>query len=279
MNIKDLTPPIVVELLKAYKGIGVSKKLYSSYEEALADCPNDAYENIELCNMIADKTVIYKNESNQEPRKIHPNSVHLLLAINQYLTKNEELILLDFGGAAGAHYYEIRHFLPRTLKLRWLVIETSQMVKSAKEKGLNNEELDFFDSIDQIKSKIDFVYNSGALQYVSEPYTFIKSLCKLNAGYLFFNRMIFTEENKEIIRIQKTLLSLNGPGKLPKGYTDKGHTYPHTTISWEKFNNILLDNNYEIKWLFDEKSGDVVKTERLIDRGILYTYTAVHENK
>src|SRR5688572_3522878 len=133
--IKELTPPILFRLLKNARN---QHKTYTSFEKAINMCIINAYENIELCNMIADKTARHIKTLNKKPFNLNPTSVFLLSAFNQYLIKNstKNVTVLDFGGACGVHYFEMRQFIPSDIKLTWYVAETEQMVKSAMSRGL-----------------------------------------------------------------------------------------------------------------------------------------------
>ncbi len=265
MNLKDFVPPIIVKMLKRYKR-------YNSYAEALKICQKDGYQNNDLCEVIAEKTKNYLNELKNKPFILNPTNVFLLAAINQYITvlSTESINILDFGGACGFHYFEIRRFIPEKIKLRWYVVETSQMVLSAKEHKLENSELFFIDSLENINTPIDFLHSSCALQYVPDPYDCLLKLINVNALWVFFNRMMFNEKDREIIILQKSKLSGNGPGPLPKDYKDRTIYYPHTTISFKKFNNIMSEK-YNLEWIFEEKTGCFdISAEKIIGRGLLY---------
>lgn len=269
MKIKNLVPPILIELVKRYRTI----KEYGNYGLAMEACTADAYQNIDLCNMIADKTIIYKNELEKKPYNLNPTSVFLLSAINQYINiySKNELNILDFGGACGAHFFEIKRFIPKHVSLKWYVVETSQMIKSASEKGLASEELNFVSSIEEINTKIDIIHSSCTLHYVSNPYEIINLLINIKANWIFFNRMMFNRNDRDFITVQKSLLSSNGPGKLPKGYKDRVISYPHHTLSFQKFNSFFIKNNFENEWIFDGVSGAFqIGKEKIDGKGLLY---------
>lgn len=262
----------LLKLIKPTRKSKISKE-YENYLTALQFCTNNAYQNIELCNMIADKTIIYKETLTSKPYNLSPTNVFLLAAVNQYIVTHskKELKVLDFGGACGAHYFEMKRFIKHDIDLKWYVVETEQMVKSAMDKGLQNNELKFISSIEDISEKIDFIHSSSALQYVPDPYQFTKTLINLNADYVFFNRMMFNESDRDFVTIQHSPLSSNGPGKMPKDYTDKIISYPHTTISLPKFDLMFAENNYSTDWIFDEPSGSYkINDEKIIGKGLLY---------
>ena len=272
MNFKDFIPPVLVSFAKRLKGLENSK-VYINFESAMRDCSSESYQNVELCKMIADKTVLHIASLNEKPCTVNQTNVFLLAAINQYLVVNatKEINILDFGGACGAHYFEVRSLIPRNISINWCVVETEQMVLSAMERNINSNELSFISSIDQIKKEIDFIHSSSALQYVDAPYFFIDLLLKVDADWLFFNRMMFNENDKDIVTVQKSYLSSNGPGKLPKGYSDRMISYPHTTMSILKFNEAILSKGYKGEWIFLESSGShKIKNESISGKGILY---------
>ena len=61
MTLKDFIPPILIKLIKLIKRDRETERhrKYDNYNHALQDCTSDAYQNVELCNMIADKTSLY----------------------------------------------------------------------------------------------------------------------------------------------------------------------------------------------------------------------------
>ena len=145
------------------------------------------------------------------------------------------------------------------------------MVKSAIDRGINNDELEFISSIEDAKTEIDFVHSSGALQYVPNPYEFINRLINIKADWIFITRMMFNENDRDFVTVQNSLLSSNGPGKLPKGYIDRITSYPHTTMSFHKFNSTIINSDYLPEWIFEESSGSYqIKNEKIIGKGLLY---------
>jgi hypothetical protein len=59
---------------------------------------------------------------------------------------------------------------------------------------------------------------------------------------------------KELILVQKSSLSDNGPGPLPKGFQDGSAQYPVTFVRKEKFEEIL-NRNYSIDLMINEDKG------------------------
>ena len=75
----------------------------------------------------------------------------------------KKLTVIDFGGAAGTHYFIARTVLSDIFELDWRVVETSAMVAEAKMQGLENGELQFFDLLDAAcgDGEVDLVFASG----------------------------------------------------------------------------------------------------------------------
>lgn len=270
MILKNFIPPVFSEFIQKNRRI----VKYKSYEEALSHCTADAYQNEELCNMIADKTLAYRELLNKEPFTVTPTSVYLGFALNYFVNayQHKTLTVLDFGGACGAHYFEMRKLIPGAIAIKWIVVETEQMVSSALDHGFGKEELSFTTNVESIKESVDFVYSSSTLQYVPEPYTFLNKLIQVNARMILLNRMMFNGNNEDIITVQRSFLSSNGPGKLPQGYVDKLIMYPHTTMAINKVNSIMEKADYKCLIEFDEPSGKfALGKEKVLGKGLLYS--------
>lgn len=275
MILKEFIPPIINRWLKRALKLEDNKE-YKNYSQAIDACTSDAYLNAELCNMIADKTVIHAQKLNERPYVLNPASVFLLSAINQYIidSSTTDLTILDFGGACGAHYFDIKRFIPKDVSLKWYVVETEQMVRSANEKKIGSNELVFASSLKEIKTNINLIHSSCALHYIPDPYNVISDLISVNAPWVLFNRMMFNENDRDFVTVQKSFLSSNGPGKLPAGYHDRILSYPHTTLSFQRFNSSFINNGYDLEWIFDELSGIYqIKNEKIIGKGMLYKRT------
>ncbi|MDR0314028.1 MAG: methyltransferase, TIGR04325 family [Treponema sp.] len=172
---------------------------------------------------------------------LNGTNIFLVAAIHNYFSMfpSDKITILDFGGACGSHYFETRRLFPHDANLKWIVTETPGMVESARIHGIETEELVFIDELKKIDNPIAFVHSSGALQYVPDPWVYLKQLMDLNPKYMLFNRMMFNENDRTFVTIQKSRLSENGPGPMPEKYNDRVITYPHTTISYKEFTNII----------------------------------------
>jgi putative methyltransferase (TIGR04325 family) len=265
---------------KVLKKDGDNKeKEYKDYYAALEECSTEGgYENTDLCDLIAEKTKNYIEHLKEEPYVLNATNVFLVLAINTiariFSQESININVLDFGGACGTHYFETRRFFKNDIKFKWIVVETAEMVKSAKEHTFENEELLFVDNLEKITTPIDLIHSSGALQYIPDYSWFLSKLMKFDAKFMLFNRMMFNRNDRTFITIQKSRMLDNGPGLTSKKYVEKYINqyifYPHTTISYKEFNE-TLQSKYELKWSFDESTGSYkISNEDIIGKGLFY---------
>lgn len=272
MTIKDFLPPILVRFAKKTAGFSDSKE-YATYDEALKHCSVKGYENEELCNMVADKTVILRERIFSKPYEVKPSDAYTASVINNFAVSypGRTIKILDIGGACGAHYFESRRLISGNIRMNWLVVETEQMVRSALDKNLGNGELGFISTINKAGPDTDIIYSSSTLHYVPDPYDFTKAILKTGANQIFLTRMMFNENDRDFITVQRSFLSDNGPGPMPAGYKNRIIKYPHTTLSFPKLNSLMAENGYEPEWIFDELTGiRPVRNEKIIGKGILY---------
>ncbi len=257
MKLIEFLPPIVHNAAKSFMAQR-KHRLYPDYASALTDCTQDAYEDELLCQMIADKTKIHFAQLPSSSIHLTQTNCFAIAALQHCIVQNavSTLKVLDFGGACGAHYFELKKLLPTSLKLEWLVVETPAMVKAAKKNNLGNDELSFYKDLNSLPhSDIDFIFSSGTLQSVPSPFLFLDNLIKIGSPYIFVNRMMFTSNQEQYVTVQTSKLSENGPGGLPDGYMDKLVRYPHTTIPLSKFKEVMRQAGYGLVWSFKEDSG------------------------
>lgn len=226
--------------------------------------------------MVADKTVLHIARIKNNPSALNATTVYLPLALN-YLAnalKKDRITVLDFGGACGAHYYEARRIVPQSIVLNWIVVETEQMVRSAISRNLTNEELTFTTQLGDITEPVDLLHSSSTLQYVPAPYHFLQQLIDIDAKGMLFNRMMFHSGVEDVITVQRSMLSANGPGSLPPGYIDKPVRYPHTTLSINKFVTAIINAGYTCISEFEEPSGKLsIGREKILGKGLLFWRT------
>jgi putative methyltransferase (TIGR04325 family) len=261
MQLKDFIPPIVVKLVKRSKQ---SHTLYNSYEDALAVC-KDAYEENDLVNVVYEKTRLYRDSLLiQHPFVSEITSLRTLIGLSLCI-RNNELSVIDFGGACGTHYFFAKAVFGQRITLRWHVVETPKMVSKAI--GLEDGKLRFFDDLQKAKSDLghaNLVFSSGALQCVPRPYDFLEQLTECRADNIFITRVGLSTLAKEFIIVQKSSLSANGPWPMPQGMRDGTAQYPVTFARKDNFEEIL-SQHYSVNILFNEDKGAYQAANHSID--------------
>jgi putative methyltransferase (TIGR04325 family) len=146
----------------------IEAKRYNTFAEALSDCNNEGYANSKLCTTVVKKTQNYKEQLQSKPFIVKPVQCYLILTLQKILLEanTSEITIVDFGGAAGAHYFETRRLISNNIKVNWKVVETGEMVKTAMNHHLHNNELNFFEEINNLHGEI--LYSSGSIQYVPD---------------------------------------------------------------------------------------------------------------
>jgi putative methyltransferase (TIGR04325 family) len=274
----NITPPIIINIIK--RTIRRPRLLesedhikYRNYYEALTDCTQDAYEDIELVNVILEKTKRFKNGLDNNIISISEVDSYSLVSLINPIIDNfdtKTINVIDFGGACGAHYFHSRALLDKRIKLNWYVVEKLKMVEFAK--VLETDELKFTNDLNAARSKlgnIDLLHTSGALQCVDEPLKYLKNIIDLDAKWILFSRLGVNQIDREVITVHTSKLSWNGRGELPNGFIDKEVKYPFTFFSEKKF-LIAIQEKYKILYKFNDNTGIVsVVNENIIGYGLL----------
>lgn len=64
-----------------------------------------------------------------------------------FVLKSKSLRVLDFGGAAGTHYFITSSLLDDGVSTDWGIVEPTAMANAAMRKSLNNNQLTFYDTM------------------------------------------------------------------------------------------------------------------------------------
>lgn len=275
LSIRDLLPPIALAALRRWRqGQGVTT--FASYGDALQSCVDSGtesgYENSDLVRLIVAKTERYRADlaTAGAPIQLGATAAYSLAAL---LTSGDRdpIQVIDFGGAAGAHYLLARALLPESRRLRWIVVETPAMVRQA-EPALSSDELAFSADLQAAVrelGRVDLLHTSGTLQCVANPYATLDSLLATGAHHILFNRLGWTAGPREVITTHASWLSDNGPGAMPAGFVDRRIRYPFVFPRQDLF-QASLARHYEILLRFEDASGVFpVGREPLLGLGLL----------
>jgi putative methyltransferase (TIGR04325 family) len=221
------------------------------------DCSVHGYQNSDIVKVVVAKTIMYRDrlQRKENPIQLNPTNAYSLLSL-LCLCQKKEINVLDFGGAAGAHYFLARAILPPDCRINWLVVETSAMASQAT-KLLACEDLRFVSSLDaavKAMERIDLLHSSGTLQCVDYPTDYLKKLMAIPAGCVLLNRLGLVVGDHHVITTHESLLSSHGPGPLPSGVENKKVRYPFTFLSENIFFETLSQSHSVIR-IFEDTSG------------------------
>lgn len=247
--LKDLVPPHVLNLIRNAMH---NRRTFNSYGDALSHC-GKGYEDDDIAPyVIAEKTKIYRDAVlSAKPFLMDIFAMRTYVGLS-FALSGSELNVIDFGGACGIHYFIAKQLFGGRVRMRWFVVETPRMVKEAK--TLENDELRFYDDLDMARKdigRLDIVFSSGALQYVSNPYDYLEKLTTAGSRCLYMTRIGLTTELREIFSIQESSLHSIGPGPLPNGVTNRKLSYPVTFVRKDLF-ELIIGRHYSVQVMFDE---------------------------
>lgn len=229
-------------------------KTFGSYSEALA-ASGSGYEDNELVDVIVLKT--QQNIGLLKRNLFFNQSLLSSLAGILYVSRRFSTInVIDLGGSSGLQYLMLRPLINEDTHINWTVVESKALADRCRSLFTTGE-LQFSDNLEEaIKNsgELHLVLCSGVIQYLAEPYDTLGLLAASRAHYLLFSRMCFSRQNRDVIILQKSLLSENGFGPMPPGFTDREIFYPQTSVQKEKFFR-LLSGNYQPLFTFTDDSG------------------------
>ena len=228
-------------------------KCYPDFKTALAYA--DSYEDENLTKVVVAKTINFKNQLVKNCI-IDASLLKIFTAISASL-KDNKLKVLDFGGAAGAHYFIVKSLLDKEIRLDWRVVETSKMTQEAIKNQLENSELSFYDNLSSAhrEDKIDLIIAIGSIHYTENPKKTLKELIKINSSYLYLSRTPLAE--KEIILLQETSYKKNGIGNIPEeiNIDDKKIKYPVTILNRKEIESIMKEYGNTLITINEDKAA------------------------
>lgn len=183
---------------------------FDSYSEALLSSsnPSGVYQDSTILQKTLDGTLQLKTkmESGQLSELADAKNLRLLGLISGLgILSNRgkgPIEVLDFGGAMGNHYFKIRPFLDRGLRLRWTVFDLPKTVQMARQHFLSRE-LAFVSDYHTLGSlRPLLILASSSLQYTPDPHRTLQRLQSLARGWLILDRMPFSPEKSSRILLQ-----------------------------------------------------------------------------
>lgn len=223
--------------------------VYTSHAEALRACGGVGYEKSQLLDLVSEKTRRYAASLSDSDSALYCDESGLVLyaAMQTLLARRIDPVVLDFGGAFGAHYHLLRKLIPGVAALRWGVVETGAMADAARRDN-SYPGLTFLDSLSAAQRELgrpNLVYVNNALQYCPDPVATASGLLGLGADVACLAKVAVAGVDKPFFTIQESMLSQNGPGTVWKGFVDSRVRYPLAIVPGKLIES-LLGPNYRL---------------------------------
>ena len=236
-KIKKIIPPLLFDLKRILQTPKLKK--FKSYEDVFKKIDNEFY-NSENTDLVRVKTKMFVEMLKTNEYTLDYEEKKLITFF--FLKNKKPLKVLDVGGGSGIHFHVLNNFNEK-MEVEWTVLETPEMVKSNTHNDF--KKLYFTDDLNSLKEKnFDVIYMSGLLQYLSDPYSFLKKIFEIKSNQIIITRTPFLLNGEEFYSIQKSFLSEKGPSNfLPEGIINKDLQHPIFFFNLNKFEGFLKNNN------------------------------------
>lgn len=203
---KSLTPPLLWEVLKRFKRSRYGfEGHYPSYEAALKACGTAGYHDEVIVAKTLERLLALKDELQRHPDRIDVRTQQVLSALLLPIEQRHDpqiLRVLDFGGALGNLYFQLKRFLPPGLTVRWVVVDTPVTVAAGRQ-HLEDEHLTFQSDLSEVTGPFDVIVVSSSLQYMERPTETLRDLVALEGRYLLINRTPFLAGPDDRLTVQR----------------------------------------------------------------------------
>ncbi|MFM7479506.1 MAG: methyltransferase, TIGR04325 family [Planctomycetota bacterium] len=256
-----------------------SRRTFESFAQAsrAAAALGHAYSDREMAELVVEKTVRFRDQGAAEPTVVSAVTLRRLWALQRLLPR-QHLRVLDFGGAAGQHFFEAKHYLKSlgsdealgqgsSPNFTWHVVETDAMVDAAS--ALSCEALRFYPSIEAAVDGFlpDIVLSSGTLQCLPNPLETLQSLMAIGAQNLFLTRLSCSSADITGFIVEEGFIHDQGP-PVPWPRSPRRAAYPLCIAPLKRFES-LLTTRYSIETVLDESelAANKVGETKSIRRG------------
>jgi putative methyltransferase (TIGR04325 family) len=198
-NVKKYLPYFIIKIYHQYFTTRFIYG-YKSFKNAQKNC-GDGFDSKLIINKIYKAAKLVPNKKNYERDGVNFEEIQyswpllssILLAVN-----NNKLNVLDFGGSFGTTFYQNRKFLKFIKKIKWDIIEQKKIVEIAKK----NNFINFYENLNDIKTKPDIALFCCSLCYLEDPYAILKKIISIKPNFIAIDRTPFTNGIKDLFAIQ-----------------------------------------------------------------------------
>ena len=258
-QIKRFCPPIIVNAFKGKSKYGYFGN-YKTWQQAKDN--SGGYDSDLILEKVKDSLLKVKNgEMAYERDSVLFDQKQYswpLLAGLLFIASEDKnrLNVLDFGGSLGSSYFQNKDLL-KNIDLKWYIAEQDNFIQCGK-KYFEDNVLKFVDGTDNAPIKdISVFIASSSLQYLEDPYDFMKKIIIKGFPYIIIDRTLFLPDREKIC-VQKV---------RPEIYDA---SYPVWFMNEKKFLDIFADK-YEMISDFYSFDGKVdLGGEIAIGKGFIF---------
>jgi len=193
--------PLLIGLIYGWHG------KYKSWKEAAED--STGYDSPEILRkVISSAEAVLRGEALFERDTVlfarQEFSFPLVSFLMTIASENKgKLTVLDFGGSLGSLYHQHKLLLDRIPDLKWNIVEQPDIVEAGISR-FTSDRLRFFHSIEESSrfSVPDVLILSSVLQYLEDPYGFIRNIKLNKIKYIIIDRTPFVP-GEERLTVQK----------------------------------------------------------------------------
>ncbi len=158
----------------------------------------------------------------------------LLALLSRAAAENAgRLSVLDFGGALGSSYFLCRGFLQNLPQLEWSIVEQPAHVACG-QREFANESLQFYPTIQACRQhrRPTVLLLSGVLQYLPEPWKFLRDVALDGFKYIILDRTAFIPADRDRITVEVVAPRIY-PASYPAWFFSRPRLAEHLPPGWE----------------------------------------------
>ena len=241
MWVRDLLPPLLFRQLQKFRGLDIRLEgNFSTWESAAEYCTG--YGDGEILDKVLEATLkVKRGEAIFERDSMLFNEIEyswpVLSALMWTAARNNGRVnVLDFGGSLGSSYFQNQKFLQLMPEVHWNVVEQIHFVEAG-QKYIQNKNLRFYKSTEDClrENQVDAVLLSSVLQFLPNPYEFLKKLIDVKAQTIILDRTCYSKsQGVESIKLQRV------PGSIYRA------AYPCHILDEKRICNFMKAGGYEL---------------------------------
>lgn len=209
--LRECLPPLSLrakQWVDAKRGIvGSFQGHYRTWAQAVN--ASSGYQESNILDKVTEATKIIIQEKEQFERDAvvfdRPQYSYPILAnLLKHASHTVPLRVLDFGGALGSSYFQMKHFAPDA-NVSWHVVEQPHFVQRGRHLLSTEASLDFYETLEASLAiqTPQVILLSGVLQYLEKPYELLKTCIEIDADAILIDRCPVATIKKDWLTVQK----------------------------------------------------------------------------